>query len=1096
MGGNKIAMNTMQRLVLSRLLCLVSISYIALPVVVHAQPVTATWTGETGNGSYTTAANWDVGMVPDKTGPTTYDIVIGSPGPTALDFPLIDIDTLTLDSAGRLDLFGGTNMLISGGALTNDGVLTINLDSTIATHLTFPNSAALAGEGTILLNGAPDTALVNVESGVTLTHGADHTIRGAGVVVVANSGLLINQGLIEARAQPNSTTLQIFGEIEQNAATGRIVANNATVELISGTTISGGRLQSVGLGTVEQDGFVTLRDVTNEAVYHVADGATTIENSDGLASDFINHGAIVLSESASIEFSNPGTLSGNGSLTISGTEFETSVVGYGGLMHRPNHTIRGSGELQMINGDLVNDGAIEATRRPELPSGGSILTIDAPSITNNNLLQANEEARLVIPTNVTQDDLNGRIVANGGVVELGSVGTGVRQIVGGRLQTIGPDGVFEQTDDVGLISVTNESAYHVVVPGRTLFVGDTDQSDLTNTGLITFDAAATNMRFDGPGTLAGTGTVVLNGTRLFRSGPPTPLTHGADHTIRGSGLISIAAPGTSFINDGEVHATWELDQFPGPGSVPAGTLRLAVFDLANNNLLQADEGATLEFFGGAVTQDDLNGRIVANDGTVAFNGSNTAIVGGRLESVGSGTIEQTSNVTLTDVINAAIYNADDGHLTVGENESLESHLTNDGTLNVSRFASVEFLQDATLDGSGSLALEATDMNVDDELTHGANHTIRGAGSFFTGDLLTNEGVIEATLLPDMLPNDAVLDMFGDDVSNNNMLRANEDATLKLNGLAVTQDNVTGRIVANGGIVELDGSIISGGRLESTGLGSVQVSGNPTLAGVTSEATIRGTGTINGDFVNLGRVEGETGSMLILAGRVSGDGTLRNVGIAVTGTHAPGQSTASVPLEGVYALAGALEIEIGGTAAGTEYDQLVSTGIVDLLGGLKVSLIDIGEGEFAPSAGDLFTIITAELGVQGTFSVQLLPELDPLLDWWTLYRPDSVKLVVAPALPGDYNVNGVVDAADYAVWRDTLGSTTSLVADGNHDGSVDEDDFQLWRSTFGNFLNGSGSASDSSTTPATVPEPTTITLVFMVLVVWNCSCSGRRRRQRV
>ena len=28
---------------------------------------------------------------------------------------------------------------------------------------------------------------------------------------------------------------------------------------------------------------------------------------------------------------------------------------------------------------------------------------------------------------------------------------------------------------------------------------------------------------------------------------------------------------------------------------------------------------------------------------------------------------------------------------------------------------------------------------------------------------------------------------------------------------------------------------------------------------------------------------------------------------------------------------------------------------------------------------------------------------------------------APALPGDYNNDGTVDAADYVVWRDTLGS---------------------------------------------------------------------------
>ncbi|MEQ8848822.1 hypothetical protein, partial [Botrimarina sp.] len=37
------------------------------------------------------------------------------------------------------------------------------------------------------------------------------------------------------------------------------------------------------------------------------------------------------------------------------------------------------------------------------------------------------------------------------------------------------------------------------------------------------------------------------------------------------------------------------------------------------------------------------------------------------------------------------------------------------------------------------------------------------------------------------------------------------------------------------------------------------------------------------------------------------------------------------------------------------------------------------------------------------------------------------------LPGDYNADGVVDGADYTVWRDTLGSTSDLRADGQPDG---------------------------------------------------------------
>ena len=40
-------------------------------------------------------------------------------------------------------------------------------------------------------------------------------------------------------------------------------------------------------------------------------------------------------------------------------------------------------------------------------------------------------------------------------------------------------------------------------------------------------------------------------------------------------------------------------------------------------------------------------------------------------------------------------------------------------------------------------------------------------------------------------------------------------------------------------------------------------------------------------------------------------------------------------------------------------------------------------------------------------------------------------IVPPSLAGDYNGDGVVDAADYTVWRDTFGQTgADLAADGD------------------------------------------------------------------
>jgi hypothetical protein len=54
-------------------------------------------------------------------------------------------------------------------------------------------------------------------------------------------------------------------------------------------------------------------------------------------------------------------------------------------------------------------------------------------------------------------------------------------------------------------------------------------------------------------------------------------------------------------------------------------------------------------------------------------------------------------------------------------------------------------------------------------------------------------------------------------------------------------------------------------------------------------------------------------------------------------------------------------------------------------------------------------------------------------------------------PGDYNFDNVIDAADYTVWRDTLGSTTDLRADGTGNGQVDSADSTFWKARFGTFM---------------------------------------------
>lgn len=94
-------------------------------------------------------------------------------------------------------------------------------------------------------------------------------------------------------------------------------------------------------------------------------------------------------------------------------------------------------------------------------------------------------------------------------------------------------------------------------------------------------------------------------------------------------------------------------------------------------------------------------------------------------------------------------------------------------------------------------------------------------------------------------------------------------------------------------------------------------------------------------------------------------------------------------------------------------------------------------------------------------------------------------VVLERLPaGDYNRDGLVTAADYAAWRDTLGeSGPMLAADGDRSGFVDARDYVVWAENFG---------ARSSAAPIAVPEPT----VTLLALAGAAFAGARRNRLRL
>ncbi len=93
--------------------------------------------------------------------------------------------------------------------------------------------------------------------------------------------------------------------------------------------------------------------------------------------------------------------------------------------------------------------------------------------------------------------------------------------------------------------------------------------------------------------------------------------------------------------------------------------------------------------------------------------------------------------------------------------------------------------------------------------------------------------------------------------------------------------------------------------------------------------------------------------------------------------------------------------------------------------------------------------------------------------------DAISHIVPGSLSGDFNGDWVVDAADYVLWRQGLGTTYT------------QGDYLVWQAHYGESANGTtgGSAPASQ---AAVPEPAAIALAVLSAVFSNF---GRRVRTR-
>lgn len=100
----------------------------------------------------------------------------------------------------------------------------------------------------------------------------------------------------------------------------------------------------------------------------------------------------------------------------------------------------------------------------------------------------------------------------------------------------------------------------------------------------------------------------------------------------------------------------------------------------------------------------------------------------------------------------------------------------------------------------------------------------------------------------------------------------------------------------------------------------------------------------------------------------------------------------------------------------------------------------------------------------------------------------LQLVLKPTEQGDYNGDGLVNLADFSVWRDSLGSDSNLAADGNGNRLIDAGDYQVWKNNFGAQL----ATSVTSHSRTSVAEPAAYMAALFVAITLSLATVASKR----
>ena len=119
-------------------------------------------------------------------------------------------------------------------------------------------------------------------------------------------------------------------------------------------------------------------------------------------------------------------------------------------------------------------------------------------------------------------------------------------------------------------------------------------------------------------------------------------------------------------------------------------------------------------------------------------------------------------------------------------------------------------------------------------------------------------------------------------------------------------------------------------------------------------------------------------------------------------------------------------------------------------------------------GDTFDLLDFA-SRSGVFTTVNLPSLGGGMTWDQSRLYTTGELLVLSSLSGDYNNDGLVDAADYTVWRDNFGAPAGTLPNDTAGGMIGTAQYDAWVAGFG-----------QSVPAVSVPEPGTLIMCSLAL----------------